>query len=277
MPTLTDQQAAQVLYNAGFRGNQLATMVAIGHAESGLKYGFPDSLNAIAPDYSVSPWQINYYGGLKEGRTQKYGSPVDVANDPQKAANAAFDISGQGRNFNAWSTYTSGKYLEYLPAASIAASGITGGGAVGSVGSAPGVFGGAGSSDQGSATNKRILNIPVPIPGVPSIHVYESQGRALLGGICILAGGVIVIIGIARIVAPGVAGVTKNLPGPVGIASSVIAGSKDRKLEREIDKGSKVPQGGGASQEAIKESGFSSKGKFVGKSVNAKDLDYEPF
>lgn len=81
------------------------TMAAIALAESG---GRTDALNdtPATGDYSVGLWQINYYGSLRPGRTASYGTPEALRADPNAQARAAKAISGNGRNFNPWTTYT---------------------------------------------------------------------------------------------------------------------------------------------------------------------------
>lgn len=107
--------AVQAARKAGFSGEGLVTAVAIAMAES---RGNPSARNdnADTGDDSWGLWQINYFGNLAEGRTKKFG-PKESMTDPVANAKAAYEISGGGRNFKAWTTYTSGKYKQYLQAA----------------------------------------------------------------------------------------------------------------------------------------------------------------
>ena len=116
---MSPQERAQVAYQAGFRGQALVDAVAISMAEGD---NGEINNNPSTGDYSVGPWQINYYGGLGAARTAKYGPASTLANDPQKNAAAAFDLSGGGSNFAPWSTYKSGAYKKFLGAAAAAAA-----------------------------------------------------------------------------------------------------------------------------------------------------------
>ena len=77
-------------------------MAGIAIAESG---GNTAALNPNSGtgDYSVGLWQINYYGSMLQPRTQRYGSPQDLLNDPNKQARAAIDLFGQnGAGLSNW-------------------------------------------------------------------------------------------------------------------------------------------------------------------------------
>lgn len=88
---------------------------AIALAESG---GNTSSLNnnASTGDYSVGLWQVNYFGPLLASRSTRYGPPSELQSNPDLQAKAAIDISGNGRNWQPWTTYTSGAYKRYLQA-----------------------------------------------------------------------------------------------------------------------------------------------------------------
>lgn len=121
----TPQQLAQLAYNAGFRGQALTTAVAVAMAESSGNTGALND-NASTGDYSVGAWQVNYFGKLMQERTAKYGAPQVLQANPQGQAAAAFDISGGGKDFSAWTTYTSGAYQQYMGEAQQAASAVKG-------------------------------------------------------------------------------------------------------------------------------------------------------
>lgn len=108
MANLSPAQIAAAAINAGFSGVNLYTAIAIALAESG---GDPNAVNpgtASVPENSQGLWQINL------NAHPQYSSPGIL--DPLTNASAAYSISG-GSNFNAWSTFTDGKYLSYLPQA----------------------------------------------------------------------------------------------------------------------------------------------------------------
>lgn len=111
MTTLTFGQIEDLWTRNGGNPAIAPVMAAIALAESG---GRTDVLNTKAPDYSVGLWQINYYGNLGPSRTAQYGSPADLVADPNRQAQAAVAISGNGSNLSPWSTYTNGSYKTFL-------------------------------------------------------------------------------------------------------------------------------------------------------------------
>jgi hypothetical protein len=94
----------KALRAAGFDQQGVNTMVAIGKAESGLR---PDYTLSTSREYSVGPFQINLKAHPQISEA--------TARDPYQAAAYAYQLSGGGKNFNPWTTYTSGKYKGYLP------------------------------------------------------------------------------------------------------------------------------------------------------------------
>lgn len=85
---------AAVAYQAGFRGRQLVTAVAVSFAENGSHDCTAQNLNT---DGSVDTglWQINSVHGI----------PIRTLFDAQANANAAWRISSHGRDWTPWSTY----------------------------------------------------------------------------------------------------------------------------------------------------------------------------
>lgn len=104
---LNAHQLASLWVRAGGDPSKARTAAQIALAESG---GRVNALNPTAPDYSVGPWQINYFGNLREPRTRQFGSPQQLMSDPLANARAAVAISQGGKDFSPWSTYTSGAY-----------------------------------------------------------------------------------------------------------------------------------------------------------------------
>lgn len=104
MPVLSDMQIAQLAYNAGFRGKDLNTAVAIALAESG---GNTDAYN---PEAAAGTAQ----GSGSRGLWQIYGTAHPKYNnssafDPRINAQAAYEVYRQsGGHFTPWSTYNLG-------------------------------------------------------------------------------------------------------------------------------------------------------------------------
>lgn len=105
---LSADQIATYASNAGFSGDDLSTAVAIALAESGGKTSVKGDLS-LAPDNgpSIGLWQIN----IGSKAHPEYAG-LDLT-DPQNNANAAFSIYSVS-GFNAWTTYNSGAYAEFL-------------------------------------------------------------------------------------------------------------------------------------------------------------------
>ena len=131
MSTLDFTQLEQLWEQAGGSAPLAPKMAAIAEAESG---GRTDALNnnPSTGDYSVGPWQINYFGALYAPRAARYGTPQQLIANPVLDAKAAVDLAGNdGSGLSNWTTYTSGAYKNYFPGgpgAATAASSSGGGG-----------------------------------------------------------------------------------------------------------------------------------------------------
>lgn len=99
-------QLVQLASSVGFPDP--ATAAAVAMAESG---GDSNALGdtQITPGGSVGLWQVNLAAHPQYDAGELY--------DPTTNAQAALSISSGGTNWRPWSTYTSGAYLHYLPAA----------------------------------------------------------------------------------------------------------------------------------------------------------------
>jgi hypothetical protein len=95
---------AAALSKAGFDTQGIKKMMAIGMAESGLATNGPNMVSSV--ENSAGPFQINL-------KAHPYVSEAQ-ARDPVTAAKIAYDLSGGGKNFTPWTTYTSGKYKRFL-------------------------------------------------------------------------------------------------------------------------------------------------------------------
>lgn len=122
MAALSSAQIRAYAQQAGFTGDTLNTMVAIAYAESG---GDPHSHNSTPPDDSYGLWQINMLGSMGPARRKKFGiSSNDQLFDPAINAKAAHIIY-QEQGLKAWTTYTSGKYKQFLNGAPADTTGVT--------------------------------------------------------------------------------------------------------------------------------------------------------
>lgn len=98
-------QLSQIALENGFDISTVPTIAAIGMAESG---GDDQAVNPNDPNGgSFGVLQIN---GIHPGAKDTLGNAA-------LAFKMAFEISKNGSNFSPWSTYTSGRYLKFLPSA----------------------------------------------------------------------------------------------------------------------------------------------------------------
>lgn len=114
---LTANQIAYFASQQGFSGANLGIAVAVALAESG---GNPSSHNSTPPDDSYGLWQINMIGTLGPARRKTFNiTSNDRLFDPNVNAKAAHIIY-TGSGWKAWTTYTSGKYKQFLTVANAA-------------------------------------------------------------------------------------------------------------------------------------------------------------
>lgn len=111
MTILTRQQIESYARGAGFSGKDLDIAVAVAKAESGWN---TQAHNTTGNDDSYGLWQINMKGTLGPDRRKKFGITSDSQLlDPTTNAKAAYRIH-KDSGWNAWTTYTSGKYKSFL-------------------------------------------------------------------------------------------------------------------------------------------------------------------
>lgn len=122
-----------ILKQAGFTGQGLQIALAVAMAESsGNARAFNG--NASTGDESYGLFQINMLGAMGPERRKRYGlSSNDALFDPLTNAKIAFAMSKGGTNWQPWTTFTSGKYRQFLGSSGSANVG-TGGGAGGGTG-----------------------------------------------------------------------------------------------------------------------------------------------
>ena len=96
---------ARLLYQTGFRGQNLVKALAIAYRES--RYN-PKSFNnnSKTGDLSYGLFQINMKGAMGPSRRQQYGlKKNEDLFDPAVNAHAAFLLSGGGKDFHHWGGY----------------------------------------------------------------------------------------------------------------------------------------------------------------------------
>jgi hypothetical protein len=116
MTVLSKDEIKQFAIGAGFTGDDVNIAVAVALAESG---GDTLSHNTKPPDDSYGLWQINMYGSLGPDRRKQFGLPNNATLfDPARNAWCALQIKN-GSGWKAWTTYTTGKYKQFLDNQSI--------------------------------------------------------------------------------------------------------------------------------------------------------------
>lgn len=120
MTVLTMAQAYAYARQAGFAPDTATIAAAIAMAESGLNTTSRGDVNL----------ETSYWGpsvGLMQIRTVKgqtgTGQDRDITrlDDPLQNMIAAYDISDKGKDFSPWTTYTDGKFRQFLGQSSSAA------------------------------------------------------------------------------------------------------------------------------------------------------------
>lgn len=109
MAVLSADQIAVLAYRAGFRGQDIAIAVAVAFAESS---GRTDAVNH------------NTNGSTDSGLMQINSVHTELTGnrfDPQTNMNMAYAIKTRRGSWKDWSTFNSGRYAVFMPAATIAA------------------------------------------------------------------------------------------------------------------------------------------------------------
>ena len=111
------RQAVASALRAGFSADAAAIYGAVGQAESGLNPDAQGDLGLVNSTWGPSV-------GVPQIRTLRAqtgtGGDRDITRllgHPDEQAEAALDISGHGTNWNPWTTFRTGAYQQYLPAA----------------------------------------------------------------------------------------------------------------------------------------------------------------
>jgi hypothetical protein len=227
MSSALSYQALESLWTSAGGSKALApVMAAIAIAESG---GRPDALNSTPPDYSVGLWQINYYGSMRAGRTREFGSPSALMASPAAQARAAVAIERQ-QGLGAWSTYTSGAYRKYLNGKDYSGSSTDTSGS-----------GSTSATDTSTTATtasykdnpKCLIGIDIPLTGGVCL-LTKGQGRAILGSLLLVAGGVVTAGGLIILASyglkstgalEGVAKAAQVIPGAGGLAAKAVSAS----------------------------------------------------
>lgn len=120
---LSPERIARYAHDAGFRGDALATAVAVAMAESG---GAVRAHNTDPPDNSYGLWQINMYGSLGPDRRRTHDLDTNrELFDPATNAEVAHDLYRARGSFLDWSAFAHGRHRPFLDEARRAAREVT--------------------------------------------------------------------------------------------------------------------------------------------------------
>lgn len=182
LPPLT---VAAVAYQAGFRGSQLRTAVAVSFAENGTHNATAQNLNSNG-SVDTGLWQINSVHGIS----------IRQLFDPQINANAAYNISGGGRDWSPWSTYPLQSNLRMAEAAGVIRSLQQHGGAVTWLRNNP--LGDSGEGIKGAVNSPNLLQQAensTPLGAIVNFlgkltdsHTWYRIFQVIIGGLFLLFG-----------------------------------------------------------------------------------------
>jgi hypothetical protein len=189
-------QLEQLWINAGGSTATAPVAAAIAEAESGGNSlaAYPGTTVAAGAGSNTDAtglWQIL---GVPAGFT-----PAQLTDPVANAQMAVAKYKGAGNSFSPWVTYTSGAYLPYVSNSAVPSS--TG---VPASASAPG----AATATTAATTTPGCLLGPPSVSGLGitiggGCWFSKSEARALIGGLCIIAAGLIMIPGLIVLVAAG--------------------------------------------------------------------------
>lgn len=182
--TLDAYDIATLARSAGFTGQGLTNITAIALAESG---GNPtDICNSCAgvTEHSVGLTQVNM--DVHSNYSQSY------LLNPLNNLKAAYQISGGGKNFQPWTTYTKGTYKQFLQQAQLGAAGANYGSPLSPTqAKALGLYytSGGSSSNAAESQAQALQNLPGTLIGdllssIPWVPIVEF----IIGVVCILIG-----------------------------------------------------------------------------------------
>lgn len=223
MTRLNYQQVAKLAYDAGWRGKDAQTAVAIAFAES---RGDSMQTNFGGRDYSFGLWQINMKDSMGPERRQKYNIPQNESLfDPATNARVAYAIyKDAGNKFTDWTTYTSGKFTLYLNGAVFAVKQIEQGKTGIEIPSYdPGKVPAEGS--WGTESLNPVSGIKDVGQAIGKIGDFLTNKENWLRAASIVGGGILIIVAVALVVGElGLAALVKKFV-PKGALKAVKGGA----------------------------------------------------
>lgn len=205
---------------AGLSDDKAKVAAAIAMAESG---GNASQVTNDSDDYSFGLWQINMKGSMGPSRRAMYGlANNDALLDPATNARVMSAISHQGVSFSAWTTYTSGRYKQFLNSGvtlvSLPIPGLTGAAVTG----VRGTLGFLENAIPGVNTSLDVLDTVTKLGGaVTNTARWVSNPRNWLRVAYVIGGGILIYAGVEALILPGSAKITGKVMGVVGPGGKV--------------------------------------------------------
>lgn len=211
--SLSATQVYSLARQAGLSASAAVTATAVAMAESSLNPGATGDVGLENATWgpSVGLWQVR---SLKAQTGTGGVRDASALSDPTFNARSMVSISNGGTNWRPWSTYTSGAYRQYLPAAQAAAAAVDGGAPV-----AP--IGGLAAEPAGFTATPASLNLdPFDLFGIPGTlgsaagsaagdavasaitGAVKATGPIILVGLLVAGGVALVVLGAMRAVEP---------------------------------------------------------------------------
>lgn len=206
---LNYQQLAKLALDAGWRGKDAETAVAIAVAESRFD---PMATNFKGKDYSYGLWQINMIGRMGTDRRAKYGlSSNEALFDPRTNARVAYAIwKDAGGNFRDWSTYNNQTFRVYLNGAVFAVKQIQQGKQPDEIPD----YSAKPPGDDSYGDTRDI--IPNPLDGIGDLVKFMTNQENWLRLAAILGGGILIIMAVFLLMTDTVVGQALKKVGKAG-------------------------------------------------------------
>lgn len=210
MARLTYDQVAKLAMDAGWRGKDAQTAVAIARAESQFD---PMATNFKRKDHSYGLWQINMKDAMGPERRAKYGLASNEALfNPETNARVAHAIWKERGGWTDWGAYTNGSWALYRNHAILAVKRIE-------QGLKPSELPDLDLSDDSHGS--KTIGPDIPGPGdigkaIGDIGGFLTNRENWLRAAAIIGGGILLILAVFLIMSDTVVGVALKRVGKAG-------------------------------------------------------------
>jgi len=185
---------------AGFSAAQATIMTAIAGAESGFD---PRAHNPKPPDNSYGLGQVNMLGRLGPARRKEFGlTSNEQLFDPLTNMRASYQISGHGKNWRPWTTYTHGTYKKYLGKAQAAAAKVGENWRAYAGKNAPSTSTPPASPGSGSSSGSGATIQQVGLPGTGEI--VEGARNVVIEAAFVVLGVGLLAVGVVKLATPAI-------------------------------------------------------------------------